>query len=127
MVKRLLAVVVLAIVSFSASIMFCEEKNQDELIAKLNDVRVKKAAITSEYKKGLEEVEKQADAKLTKIRAEFHAARDECLKDKNDKSNRLHNEYESKIKPVLEEEKGLIEVVGAKVGMNFAKPKSERK
>jgi len=126
MVKRLTLSVfsVFLALSFTASVF--AQNTTAEFTAKLREVRQRKAQITNEYQNELGKVNKAAEDKLAKIKADFHKAREECLTDKNDRCGRLNADYKAKIDPVLAEEKRIMESMGPGERMNFAKSKSGR-
>lgn len=117
----LAAVVVLGI-SFIATNIFAEESTEG-LKARLDELRQKKAQGKYDYDEELVKINKEADEKISKLKAEFHKTRDEYLRDKKDKTDKLRAGYDDRIKPILDEEKKIVEVIGASLGMNFAKPK----
>ena len=57
------------------------------------------------------------------MKGDFHKAREACLKDKEGKASNLRGDYKSKITPLNQEEKRLIESMPGNTA-NFAKPKS---
>ncbi len=122
MVKRYgcLAVVILVISCFILSSAFAQNV-PEELKARLRDVREKKAQLTYDYNDALLEVNKQADERLAKIKADFRKAREECLGDKQVKTTKLRKDYENNMRPVISEEEELIRKVGPREAMNFAK------
>lgn len=122
--KYLAAVLIMSICFISVNLF--AQQSADKLKSRLDELRLKKSQLKSAYDDGLNKINRDMEDKLSKLKAEFHKTRDGYLQDKNDKIKKLRDDYDSKISPILSEEKSIVETVGASIGMNFAKPKSER-
>ncbi len=124
MVKRCICITALFLLVFvMVSDVFAQSSNE-ELQAKLNEVRAQKARITESYNAELAKVNRETDADLVEIKKEFHAKRDKRTNESNAKKKELLDNYKSQTRPLEVEEKGIIEKIVPK-SMNFAKPKAK--
>ena len=97
----------------------------DEADAKLRDIINKKTQVINLYDVNTQNVKKAADEKIEGFRKQFHKDRDACLAERNAKLEELKREYDEEIRPLVAEEKQLIESMGGGAAMNFAKKKSK--
>lgn len=97
-----------------------------DLKARLRELRNEKAHLTFEYEDELHKLNRATEDKIGKFKADFHAARAECLQEKRDKAKELREGYEGKVKPLIKEEEELIRLVGPDEESNFAKTRVER-
>ncbi|MDD5495647.1 MAG: hypothetical protein PHP46_00935 [Candidatus Omnitrophica bacterium] len=111
---------------FAVSSILAEE-NQDELRSKLRDLGYQKEKLTREYQNQVDKISRASGDKLAEIKEEFHRKRDACLNDKKDKLNAAKKDYETRIEPLAEKEKEIIQKLAPEGGSNFAKSKSEKK
>lgn len=122
MAKKAIGALVFLIVAACCRISWSAEDYE----AKLRDVRYKKAAIEMDYKKELAEANQKGNADLETIKAAFHAKRDERIRVLKDEQKALKDSYETRIAPLEEEEKILLEAIRP-AGSNFVKPKERKK
>ena len=93
---------------------------------RLMELREKESLLIIGHDSDLHELNKATDEKLGKIKADFRVAREACLKEKRIKERELREAYETKLKPILREEKDLIKTLGPAEGSNFAQTRPER-
>ncbi len=127
MLKRLacLTVIIVLAICFNVSGLFAEN-SKEEAKAKLSDLRQKKGEMMNEYKMNLHKIDKEAEDKTSALKVDFRKAREECLSDKHNRSEKLRKDFESKLKPMLKEENELVELVGRDAREDFVKTKAER-
>lgn len=113
----------LSFVSFCAAAQD-DMKEAKEGLARLN---IQKAEMTKEYKRNLQEVDKQAEEKMAKIKKDYRIAHDECLAERHSKSEALRKEYESKLRPIIKEEEKLVEQIGREAKEDFARARPNKK
>jgi hypothetical protein len=125
MVKRaiFLAGVAVFVSCFALFYVFAEEGAED-LKIKLRDLRIKKTEITDKYNQELQKINKASDERIGQLKVDFHKARNECLKDKQEKGDALRETYKQDVSPLINEERVVLEKIGGSEGMNFAKPKA---
>jgi len=126
MKRALSMMVVLACAAWGAGALAVAKEPDDALKMKLEQVRQEREGVIDGYQQEIHGIKKAADDKVAQFKAEFHKARNECLADADKKCADARAAYEAKIKPLNDEEKGLIEALGPGSGMNFAKSKKER-
>lgn len=122
-----------ALAIFFLSLIFCfnsfsaqAEQEKEDLKARLSDLRNKKFEMTDEYKKNLHDVERESEKRMSEIKTDFRKAREACLSDKHEKSEQLRKDFESRLKPMLKEEEGLVELIGREAREDFVKTKAEK-
>lgn len=120
-----LTVPIFLAVSFSLSSISAQDTTEGYK-AKLKSLRKEKAQLTIDYEEAVHEVNKAAEDKMAKIKTEFRVAREECLHEKETKTTQLFKDYQMKLKPMLKEEEGLIDLLGSGATMDFVKTKAER-
>ena len=122
---RWLVAPLLAVFCLVYSAGLAEEGKEAEM-AKLKELRQKKADMTAEYEANLDSVEKIAADKMAVIKSDFRKAREACLEERHSKSEQLRKDYEAKLKPMLKEETQLIKTIGREAKEDFAKPRHKR-
>ena len=120
MVRRSSCIICVVAVVFWAGIASLWAEANDEAKARLNSVRQEIETLKRNYDGDIQKIKNEADANIDVIKKEFHAKRDKYLDESNAKQKEVTNAYKSKVKPLLAEEKQLIEVVHPG-SMNFAK------
>jgi len=101
-----------------------DKKDAKDRLTKLN---IQKAEMTEEYKRNLQEVDKQAEEKTAKIKKDYRIAHDECLAERHNKSKELRKDYEAKLKPMIKEEEELVNFIGREAKEDFAKARPKKK
>ena len=122
MMKRSSWLTFLAVLLFAFP-LFAEETSSDKEL-KLEGLRQKEQEITRDYKNESNKINNIGDEELVAIKKDFHKKRNESIGRTETKLQELEASYKEKIRPVLDEEKQLLESMGQT--MNFAKPKALR-
>jgi DNA anti-recombination protein RmuC len=127
--KRLVGVGVpfLFLVCMVLSFVYAAGENADEMKAKLQNLRQQQAQIESTYKQEMEKINKERDEKVAALKADFHKARNECIRDAKSRCETARQSCEAQLRPLQEEEKKIVEALGPGSGMNFAKRKYDVK
>jgi len=102
------------------------QQDKEEIKSRLSELRTKKAEMIDEYNANQHKINTESEARLTKIKTEFRIARDECLREKDDKSRALRKEHEGKLKLLLREEEELIRKIGLDSATDLAKAKRRK-
>lgn len=124
MLKRTSCILCVVVVVSWAGIASLWAGPNDDAKARLNSVRQEIGALKRNYEGDIQKIKSEANANIDVIKKEFHAKRDKYVNESNGRQKEVTNAYKSKIKPLLAEEKQLIEVVHPG-SMNFAKPKDD--
>lgn len=116
---------VLAVMLSSSIALAAEQAAVEDYRVKQTELWGRKNRVVKEYNVELDRITKEGDQEIAVIKKEFHSKRDACLQKMNNAKDALNQEYDAKMKPILEEERQLAEIVGQDTS-NFAKPKALR-
>lgn len=94
--------------------------------AKLRGLIIKKSQMKNNYEQETQKINRANDDRIVELKKQFHATRDGYITQTKEKLDQLKKNHQDEMRPVLDEERQLMEVVSPYEGPNFAKSKKDR-